>query len=207
MSSKHVTAPSQRLCGHVDLCDFSTRKTERLNDAVYAKNTLCSKCRASIRALAEPGKTGFYKMDLPEMKGPGTTKSSGNAVRIKAIRTIGPLMSALSNNESLYGRLALAAYKMLFQIDYAQFWINSRQFQFDSAWLVSEVEHLIRTRPTTTVKVDDRSAYWYWFQLDRAKVREARIALDEVTQQTDFTANGLSKSSLSSEATASPTVI
>ena len=207
MSSKHVTAPSKRLCGHVDLCDFSTRKTERLHDAVYAKNTLCGECRMAIRALAEPGKTGFYRMALPEMKGPGNTKSFGNAVRIKAIRTIGPLMAALSENESLYGQLALAAYTMLFQIDHAPFWINSRQFQFDSAWLVSEVEHLIRTRPTTTVKVDDRSAYWYWFQLDRAKVREARIALDDVAQHMDLTANGLSRSPLSLETSASPSVL
>ncbi|WP_147464696.1 hypothetical protein [Pseudomonas cannabina] len=204
MSSKQVTAPIQRLCGHIDLFTFATLKTQRTQDALYAKNTLCKECHAAISKLAAPGKKGFYKMTFPEMKGPGNTKAFGNSIRIKAIRSLGPIMADLSNNESLYGQLALAVYTMLFQIDYAPFWINSRQFQFDTAWLVSEMENLIRTRPSSAVNQDQRSVFVYWTQVDRAKIRTARVALEEVAQHLDLSLAGRKETPISYETVAAP---
>ncbi|MGP5239897.1 hypothetical protein ACTXM1_27060, partial [Pseudomonas helleri] len=51
---------------------------------------------------------------------------------------------------------------------------------FDAAWVVFEVEHLMRPRPTSTVRLSGSSAFVYWSQADHSVIAAAKVAASAV---------------------------
>jgi hypothetical protein len=89
-------------------------------------------------------------------------------------------MVQLKKSQDPLATAALAAYEMLFKIPYALFWIDTRDFPFDSAWVVFEVEHLMRPRPSSTVRLSGSSAFVYWSQADHSVIAAAKVAASAV---------------------------
>jgi len=174
----HINAPSKRLCGHVDEVCFSSRgRAGRLSDRVYASSTLCGDCRSRINlAMRNPSKR-FYKMPLPDLVGRDRAVAWAKTIRLANVRSLGPVMAQLAESPDPYARASLAVLTMLFKITSAQFWIDGREFLYGSAWVISEVEHLIRPR-SLNVHASSDSAYCYWLQVDPSPIREARASSD-----------------------------
>jgi hypothetical protein len=178
--SKNVSALATRLCGHTALTSFSTYRTERSRDALYASASLCGQCRVDIGELVAPRDKGFHRLALPTMVGVTQKQISyANTLRIKAIRQYGPVMAHLSNSDAPYAKLALAAYDMLFKITRAAFWTEHNFFPFDSAWVTSEIESLMQKRVSPGNRPCANSAFKYWLEVNPKVIVEARASLPE----------------------------
>jgi hypothetical protein len=70
-------------------------------------------------------------------------------------------MVQLAQSEDCYAPVILAAYKLLFSITDAKFWIENKDVNFDALWATSEVGALMRTLPTTAVQPTPYSAFGY----------------------------------------------
>lgn len=90
-------------------------------------------------------------------------------------------MAQLEEGHDPYAKAALAVLTMLFKITSAQFWIDGREFLYSSAWVISEIEHLMRPR-SLRVHASTDSAYCYWLQVDMAPIREARSASEALLE-------------------------
>lgn len=177
MSNAHISALTKRLCGHLDMYSFSSKGRDgRRSDSLYAATTLCSDCRARVgRSLERPG-TGFFPVALPALAGRSNAVSWAKDIRLKALRKMGPVMAQLKRSDDPLATAALAVYEMLFKIPLALFWIENREFPFDSSWVVSEVEHLMRRRPSSVVRLNGCSAFYYWSQADAGVIATAKEA-------------------------------
>ncbi|TCV51575.1 hypothetical protein [Pseudomonas sp. 460] len=175
MSNAHISAMTKRLCGHIDMYSFSSKgRSGRRSDTLYATSTVCSECRARLGGLiANPG-TGFFPLALPALTGRESAVRWAKDIRLKLLRKLGPVMAQLKTSLDPLATAALAAFEMLFKITHALFWIENRVIPFDSAWVVFEVEHLMRPRPTSTVRLSGSSAFVYWSQVDHSVVAAAK---------------------------------
>ncbi|WP_162892751.1 hypothetical protein [Pseudomonas savastanoi] len=175
MSNAHISAMTKRLCGHIDMYSFSSKgPSGRRSDTLYATSTVCNECRARLGGLiANPG-AGFFPLALPAFTGRESAVRWAKDIRLKLLRKLGPVMAQLKKSPDPLATAALAAFEMLFKIPYALFWIENREFPFDSAWVVFEVEHLMRPRPTSTVRLSGSSAFVYWSQADHSVVAAAK---------------------------------
>lgn len=181
MSNAHISAMTKRLCGHIDMYSFSSKgRSGRRSDTLYATATVCGECRARLGGLvANPG-AGFFQLALPALAGRENAVRWAKDIRLKLLRKLGPVMAQLKTSPDPLATAALAAYEMLFKIPYALFWIENREFPFDSAWVVFEVEHLMRPRPTSTVRLSGSSAFVYWSQADYSVIAAAKEAASAV---------------------------
>ncbi|WP_219096241.1 hypothetical protein [Pseudomonas sp. UMAB-40] len=178
--NKNVSALATRLCGHSALTSFSTYRSERSRDALYASASLCGQCRIDIRELVAPRDKGFHRLALPAMVGVTQKQISyANTLRIKAIRQFGPVMAHLALSDAPYAKHALAAYEMLFKITRAAFWTEHTKFPFDSAWVTSEIESLMQKRVTPGNPPSANSAFKYWLEVNPKVIVEARANLPE----------------------------
>ena len=178
--NKNVSAIATRLCGHSALTSFSTYRSERSRDALYASGSLCGQCRIDIRELVAPRDKGFHRLALPTMVGVTPRQVSyANSLRIKAIRQVGPVMAHLASSEAPYAKLALAAYEMLFKITSAGFWTEHTTFPFDASWVTSEIESLMQKRLNPSNPPSANSAFRFWLGVNPAIIREARASLPE----------------------------
>lgn len=181
MSNAHISAMTKRLCGHIDMYSFSSKgRSGRSSDSLYATATVCGECRARLGGLiANPG-LGFFPLALPALAGRENAVRWAKDIRLKLLRKLGPVMVQLKKSQDPLATAALAAYEMLFKIPYALFWIDTRDFPFDSAWVVFEVEHLMRSRPSSTVRLSGSSAFVYWSQADHSVIAAAKVAASAV---------------------------
>jgi hypothetical protein len=178
--NKSVSALATRLCGHHAPTSFSSYRSERSRDALYASASVCGQCRVDIRELVAPREKGFYRLALPTMVGVSDRQISyANTMRIKAIRQAGPVMAHLAKADSPYAKPALAAYEMLFKITSAAFWAEHTVFPFDSAWVVKEIESLMQKRVSPANPPSDNSAFKYWLSVNHTMIEEARLSLPE----------------------------
>ncbi|VVP30654.1 hypothetical protein [Pseudomonas fluorescens] len=181
MSNAHISAMTKRLCGHIDMFSFSSKgRSGRLSDTLHATATVCGECRARLRRLIENPGAGFFPLTLPTLAGRENAVSWAKDIRLKLLRKFGPVMAQLKKSPDPLATAALAAYEMLFKISTALFWIENREFPFDSAWVVFEVEHLMRPRSTSTVRLSGSSAFVYWSQVDRSIIAAAKAAASVV---------------------------
>ncbi|MBJ2259501.1 hypothetical protein [Pseudomonas psychrophila] len=181
MSNVHISALTKRLCGHPDMYSFSSKGRDgRRSDSLYATATLCGDCRTRLQRSVENPGTGFFPVVLPALAGRANAISWAKNIRLKTLRKIGPAMAQLKKSDDPLATAALAAYEMLFKIPRALFWIENRDFPFDSAWVVSEVEHLMRRRPSSVVRLNESSAFFYWSQADIAVIACAKQAASAV---------------------------
>lgn len=181
MSNAHISAMTKRLCGHIDMYSFSSKgRSGRRSDTLYATATVCGECRARLGGLiANPG-AGFFPLALPALSGRENAVRWAKDIRLKLLRKLGPVMAQLNRSQDPLATAALAAFELLFKIPAPLFWIENREFPFDSAWVVSEVEHLMRPRPTSTVRLSGSSAFVYWSQADHSVVAAARTEASAV---------------------------
>lgn len=181
MNSKHgFTATTPRLCGHAAPFAFTSGTSNRMTDRLYAAATVCASCREKIRLISQDAPKAFFKMDLQPMKAKSSSQASfANSVRIKHVRLKGPIMAQLAQSEDCYAPVTLAAYKLLFSITDAIFWIENKDVNFDASWATSEVEALMRTLPTTAVQPTPYSAFSYWSQVDLGPIKLARVSTPE----------------------------
>jgi len=181
MNSKHgFTATTPRLCGHVAPFAFTSGASNRVSDRLYAAATVCASCREKIRLIAHDAPKAFFKIELQPMKAKSLSQASfANSVRIKHLRLKGPIMAQLAQSDDDYAPAALAAYKLLFGITDARFWIDNKDANFDASWVTSEIEALIRPLPTTAVHPASYSAFHYWALVDLAPIKLARDSLPE----------------------------
>ena len=181
MSNAHISAMTKRLCGHLDMFSFSSKgRSGRRSDTLYATATVCGECRARIGGLiANPG-AGFFQLSLPALAGRENAVRWAKDIRLKLLRKLGPVMAQLKKSQDPLATAVLAAYEMLFKISYSNFWIENREFPFDSAWVVSEVEHLMRPRPTSVVRLSGSSSFAYWFHTDHSVIAAAKVAAGAV---------------------------
>lgn len=183
MSNAHISAMTKRLCGHLDIYSFSSKGRDgRRSDSLYASATLCGDCRARLgRSVERPG-TGFFPVALPALTGRPNAVSWAKDIRLKILRKLGPIMAQLKRIDDPLATAALAVHEMLFKIPHSLFWIENRDFPFDSAWVVSEVEHLMRRRPSSVVRLNGSSAFFYWSQVDAGVIAVARVASSAVVE-------------------------
>lgn len=181
MSNAHISAMTKRLCGHIDMYSFSSKgRSGRLSDTLYATATVCGDCRARLGGLiANPG-AGFFPLALPALAGRENAIRWAKDIRLKLLRKLGPVMAQLKRSQDPLAKAALATFEMLFKIPTAHFWIENREFPFDAAWVVFEVEHLMRPRPTSTVRLSGSSAFVYWCQADHSVIAAAKVAASAV---------------------------
>jgi hypothetical protein len=181
MSNVHISAMTKRLCGHIDMYSFSSKgRTGRRSDTLYATATICGECRARLGGLiALPG-AGFFPLALPALAGRENAVRWAKEIRLKLLRKLGPVMAQLQKSQDPLAKAALATFEMLFKIPTALFWIEHREFPFDAAWVVFEVEHLMRPRPTSTVRLSGSSAFVYWSQADHSVIAAAKVAASAV---------------------------
>lgn len=183
MSTAQVTAKKQRLCGHVDLFSFSNAgRSGRLNDRVHAANTVCGDCRKRISGLLNTSDSGYYPVALPALIGRDKAVSWANSIRLRTLRSLGPVMANLKISSDPMASAVLAAYEMLFKIPSATFWISGKEFTYDGAWAIHEVEHLMRSRPLSTVCTSPTSAFDYWTQTDRSVIAQAKESAQALLQ-------------------------
>ncbi|MBC2692676.1 MULTISPECIES: hypothetical protein [Pseudomonas] len=181
MSNAHISSMTKRLCGHIDMYSFSSKgRSGRRSDTLYATATVCGECRARLGRLVEHPDTGFFPVALPALAGRENAVSWAKDIRLKTLRKLGPVMAQLKKSQDPLATAAFAAYEMLFKIPTALFWIENRELPFDSAWVVFEVEHLMRTRPTSTVRLSGSSAFVYWSQADCSVIAAAKVAASAV---------------------------
>lgn len=174
----HITAQTKSLCGHLDLFSFSSPgRVGRFEDRLYATSTLCGSCRAHISELVMPQGGGYYKLNLPQLAGRPRSVTWAKSIRLTHIRYLGPKMLALKKSTDPMAAAALAAFEMLFKVTDAQFWIDGREFAYDSAWAASEIEHLLRKR-YMSMHASSLSAYCYWMRIDPSVIETARKAVD-----------------------------
>lgn len=181
MSNAHLSAMTKRLCGHIDMYSFSSKgRSGRRSDALYATATVCGECRGRVAGLIAHPVAGFFPLALPGLAGRENAVRWAKDIRLKLLRKLGPVMAQLKRSPDPLATAALAAYEMLFKISLAQFWIENREFPFDSAWLVFEVEHLMRPRATSVVRPCGSSAFMYWSQVDHSVIAAAKQAASAV---------------------------
>lgn len=181
MSNAHISAMTKRLCGHLDMYSFTSKGRDgRRSDSLYATATLCGDCRARLRRAVESPGTGFYPLALPTLAGRVNAVKWAKEIRLKVLRKMGPVMAQLKRSGDPLASAALAAYEMLFKIPLASFWIQNRDFPFDSTWVVSEVEHLMRRRTSSVVRLNGCSAFFYWSQADIGVIASAKAASSAV---------------------------
>ena len=177
MSNAHISAMTKRLCGHIDMYSFSSRgRSGRLSDALHATATLCGECRARVGRLVANPPAGFFPVALPVLGGRENAIRWAKGIRLKYLRTLGPVMAQLKKSPDPLATAALATYEMLFKITSSMFWIEHREFPFDSAWVVFEVEYLMRSRPSSAVRESSSSAFVYWSQVDHSVIADAKLA-------------------------------
>lgn len=133
MSNAHISAMTKRLCGHIDMYSFSSKgRSGRSSDSLYATATVCGECRARLGGLiANPG-VGFFPLALPALAGRENAVRWAKDIRLKLLRKLGPVMVQLKKSQDPLAAAPLAAYEMLFKIPTALFWIDTRDFPFDS---------------------------------------------------------------------------
>lgn len=181
MSHAHIYAMSKRLCGHIDMCSFSSKgRSGRVSDVLYANATVCDECRERICRLVNKPGGGFHPVVLPALAGRDGAVRWAKNLRLRALRMLGPIMAQLKQSPDPFAAAVLAVYEMLFKITSSGFWIENRQFSYDRVWVVFEVEHLMRPRPTSTVRLNSSSAFVYWFQADLSVIAAAKEAAHAV---------------------------
>lgn len=181
MSNAHISAMTKRLCGHIDMYSFSSKGSSgRRSDALYASATVCGECRGRLAGLIANPEAGFFPLALPGIVGRENAVRWAKDIRLKLLRKLGPVMAQLKKSHDPLAAAALGAFEMLFKIPYALFWVQNRDYPFDSAWVVFEVEHLIRPRPTSAVCLSGSSAFEYWFQADHSVIATAKLAASAV---------------------------
>lgn len=185
MTTRNFSAKSTRICGHTDMTSFTYGSTaSRTSERLYFANTLCMACTKKLTELAAPEAKGFFELDLPKLVGVGKSPSYANIFRIKALRSIGPVMDKLNKSDEPYSKVALAVYVMLFKITEASFWIAGKESAYERSWLTFEVAALMRRGLTASVRTE-RSALEYWLSRDLSVIDIARQSLDALEYQTE----------------------
>ena len=181
MSNAHISAMTKRLCGHLDMYSFSSKgRSGRNSDIVYANATVCGECRARVGRLVKNPGAGFYPVALPALVGRDGAVRWAKDLRLKALRMLVHVMAQLKKSQDPLATAVLAVYEMLFKITSSAFWIDSREFSYDYAWAIFEVEHLMRPRPTSAVRLSSSSAFVYWSQVDLSVIAVAKEAAHAV---------------------------
>lgn len=179
MSKHHFSANSTRICGHVEMTSFTYgSKSSRMSDQLYARNTLCMTCSSKLSALLAPEEKGFFKLELPRLIGTAKSTPYANALRIKRLRTIGPVMSKLDKSDEPLAKVALAVYQMLFKVTEASFWIANKDIPFDRFWMAFEVAALMRKGMTSSVKTSSDSVHEYWRIRSNSVINAAAESLE-----------------------------
>jgi len=170
MSKHHFSANSASICGHVEMTSFTYgSKSARMSDQLYAANTLCMSCSSKLGVLLAPEEKGFFKLQLPSLLGTTKTVPFANGLRIKRLRTIGPVMAKLDKSDEPLAKVVLAIYQMLFQVTEARFWIETKDLPLDRHWMAFEVAALMRTGVTSSVRTSICSVHEYW------RIRDSKV--------------------------------
>jgi len=176
--SKMTNAPTKRLCGHTDLFSYGSKgRVGLMSDSLYASNSLCGECRASIRQLHDNCPRVFFPLDLPLLAGTYQAIRYAKGLRLNAIRYAGPVMARLKAADDPLAKLALTAYELLFQITSSKYWISFKDQPFDSGWVTAEIEALLRKSNTSFTKFGPTSSYGYWLLNDPMALRRAKDGL------------------------------
>lgn len=179
MSKHHFSANSASICGHVEMTSFTYgSNSARMSDQLYTANTLCLACSSKLSALVAPEVKGFFKLQLPTLDGTTRAVPYANGLRIKALRSIGPIMAKLEKSDEPLAKVALAVYQMLFKVTEASFWINNKDLPFDRFWMAFEIAALMRKGQTASVRTAANSVHEYWRIRQLAVLATARESLD-----------------------------
>lgn len=182
------SAMAKRVCGHQGKFSFSSHRD--MADRLYAAHTVCGQCRIDIEKLVAPVEKGFHKLSLPSLVGIGRTTSYANTIRIKVLRSVGPVMAGLKKSDDPYAEAALAVYEMLFKIESAAYWIECdsrklvgvQQHIFTAAWVTSEIEALMLGRPSSVIRSSTNSALLFMQRHNLEAVAEAQAAVQRVSE-------------------------
>lgn len=181
MNGNRYVQTMKRLCGHADAVEFKYRgRTEHLAQQAYARNSLCSECRTKVREMVAAAGKGFYRVEGILIRGTVNRVSWATKLRLEALRKHGPIMQHLDSlGDEPLARAGLAAYRMLFSITSAKFWIETREFGFSDYWLISEIEHLLRSYELYGTNYSSSSAYGYCRQFNKPSIETARAFISE----------------------------
>jgi hypothetical protein len=184
MNGTRYTATMKRLCGHTDAVEFKYRgRTEHMAQQAYARNTLCTECRAKVREMVAAAGKGFYRVEGILIRGTVNQVTWATKLRLEALRKHGPIMQHLDSlGDDPLARAGLAAYRMLFGITSAKYWIETREFGFSDYWLMSEIEHLMRSYELYGTNYSTSSAYGYCRQFAKPAIEKARSFMAEVQE-------------------------
>jgi hypothetical protein len=191
--SNHFSAMAKRVCGHEGKFSFSSYND--MKDRLYASHTVCGHCRIDIEKLVAPVDKGFYKMSLPSLVGIGKTASYANALRIKVLRSVGPVMAKLKASDEPYAEAALAVYELLFKIESAAYWIECdkrrivgvQEHIFTATWVINEVEALMLGRPSSVIRRSPDSALLFMQRNNPAAVALAQVAAQKMVESLSIT--------------------
>lgn len=185
MSKHHFSASSTSICGHVEMTSFSYgSKSSRRSELLYTGNTICMACSARLGALVAPEEKGFFKLQLPSMIGTVRTVPYANGLRIKRLRTIGPIMAKLDKSDDPLAKVALAIYQLLFKVTEASFWITTKDLPFDRCWMAFEVAAFMRKGATSSVRTLTNSVHEYWRTRDSSVLATAAESLEALRVET-----------------------
>lgn len=182
MAGNHFEAPQAHLCGHTEIVRFDSSPKARAEDRRYYQNTLCGQCRGQVKqAMAGAPADGKYHIEMLPIVGRGGQVKWGTDLRNAAFKKAEPLMAHLEESDAPYAKLALASLVMLFKVHGAKFWIDNRRAPYDSEWVISEIEVLMR-KSSSSVRPSSCSAYLFWFSIDGSVIRAAKEALVTVPE-------------------------
>ncbi|MDZ5605284.1 hypothetical protein SJI00_21145 [Pseudomonas sp. RP23018S] len=178
MSKHNFSVKCARICGHFDLISMTYgSKAENTHARLYAANTLCSACVDSLIGIVKPADKGFFKLDLPPLRGTPRAVSYANSIRIQRLRYVGPIMAKLQKMDDPFAQISLAIFKMMFKISSSSFWINGKDFSNDWNWMSFEIAALMRKTRTSALNPMPNSAHAYWLATDQAVIADAANAL------------------------------
>jgi hypothetical protein len=173
-----------RACGHREAFGFGyVNQKQRYQQEVRAALTICGPCRLSIQtisaeACAKPCSSAEnLSKRLPELLGREAQVRWADSIRKKACAYYFPLLEVVTSSSVQPNTGIRNILRLLFSIQSASFWIDSRSDLMTSGWLVAEVEMLVRGSDFGAQPPGKSSAYGYWRRIKPELLSSARRTL------------------------------
>lgn len=173
-----------RACGHRESYGFAyTNKNQRSEQELRAAYTVCTACKDSIRQLVSDtcGKPcqseAVLTARLPELLGRGGQLNWASSLRLKACAFYFPVLEKVAPSSAQPETGIRNALRLLFSIQAASFWIDSRDELMSASWLLNEVEMLVRLGGYGTKAPTKASAHAYWKRFKPELLASAKRSL------------------------------